>query len=78
MATETQTDLARFHQFLGELVADRSVKMSPEQAVALWQHQPEELAAIEEGLRAVEEGRTRPADQFIREFEEKYNIAKDA
>jgi predicted transcriptional regulator len=44
--------------------------MSPEQALALWREHEESLAAIREGLADVEAGRTRPADEVLRELRE--------
>jgi len=78
MATETQTELAEFHQFLGQQVADRNVKMSPEQAVALWRHRQVENEAIREGLRAVEEGRVMSLEEHIRRMHERHPSLKDA
>ena len=77
MATETQSELADFYQFIGQQVADRNVKISPEQAVALWRHRQEELAAIREGLADVEAGRTRPVEEFIAEFRQRHDISDD-
>ena len=77
MATETQCELTDFYQFVGQQVADRNVKMSPEQAVALWRHRQAELAAIREGLADVEAGRTIPLDEHIRRMRERFQIPED-
>jgi predicted transcriptional regulator len=75
--TATPTELVQFHQFLGQQVADRNVTISPEQAVALWRHRQQENEVIREGLRAVEEGRTRPIEEFIDEFRQRHQIPED-
>ena len=77
MATETQTELTEFYQFLGQQVADCNVKLSPEQAVALWRHRQVENEAIREGLADVEAGRTRPIEEFIEEFRQRHQIPED-
>lgn len=77
MATELQYELSDFYEFVGRQVADRNVKLSPEQAVALWRHRQQENEAIREGLRAVEEGRTRPIEEFIDEFRQRHQIPED-
>ena len=78
MGTETQSELTDFYQFVGQQVANRNVSLSPEQAVVLWRHRPRESETIREGLRAVEEGRTRPIEEFIDEFRERHQIPEDA
>lgn len=78
MATETQNDLADFYQFLGHQVADPCVSLSPEQAVAQWRHRQAEVAAIREGLEAIDTGRTKPLADHLREFNERYPLAEDA
>ncbi|MBP86325.1 MAG: hypothetical protein CMJ64_06375 [Planctomycetaceae bacterium] len=74
MASDIQTDLARFHQFVGEQVADADVRLTPEQAVAIWRHQEEEMAAIEEGLVDVEAGRTIPLEEHLRHIRERFQL----
>jgi hypothetical protein len=49
MATELQCELIDFYEFVGRQVADRNVKLSPEQAVALWRHRQQENEAIRKG-----------------------------
>ena len=77
MATEIQTELTDFYQFVGQQVAARNVRISPEQAVALWRHRQEENEAIREGLADVEAGRTRPVEEFIAEFRQRHHISED-
>lgn len=78
MATETQTELDEFHRFLGQRVADRNTKMSPEQAVVLWRHRQAEIEAIREGLRAVDEGRVMTVEEHMRRIYERHPELKDA
>jgi len=78
MATETQCELTDFYQFVGQQVANRNVKISPEQAVALWRHRLAEIAAIREGLDAIDAGRTKPLAEHLRELDERFPTADGA
>lgn len=78
MATETQSELTDFYQFVGQQVAARNVDLSPEQALALWRHRQQENEAIREGLRAVEEGRTISLEEHVRRMKERHPELEDA
>ncbi|MDA1050353.1 MAG: hypothetical protein O3C40_07710 [Planctomycetota bacterium] len=78
METATQTELLEFHQFVGQQVAARNVSLSPEQAVVLWRHRQAEVAAIREGLEAIDTGRTKPLADHLRELDERFPLAEDA
>lgn len=68
------TTLENFHQFLGQqLASEAAAQMSPEQALALWREREESVAAIREGLADVEAGRTRPAEDVLRELRAEMN-----
>ncbi|MDZ4687026.1 MAG: hypothetical protein SH850_18270 [Planctomycetaceae bacterium] len=68
--------LESFHQFVGQQLASATAEpMSPEQALALWRERQDSLVAIREGLADVEAGRTRPADEVIRELRAKLGDA---
>lgn len=72
--SETST-LERFHRFLGEqLQLHPEMKLSPEQALALWHDREKALAAIQEGLADIEAGRTITLEEFKREFAAKYGV----
>jgi len=69
MPSPQTSTLESFHQFVGQqLAATTAEPMSPEQALALWRERQESLAAIREGLADVEAGRTRPAEDVLREL----------
>ena len=75
MRAPDESMLASFHQFIGEqLHSDTGVSISPEQALALWRERQETIEAVREGLADVEAGRTKPFDQFCREFEQRHHI----
>ena len=78
MATEIQTELTDFYQFVGQQVAARNVSLSPEQALAMWRHRQRENEAIREGLRAVEEGRTITFEEHVRRMKERHPELEDA
>jgi predicted transcriptional regulator len=61
--------LESFHEFVArQLASGTAAQMSPEQALARWREREESLAAIREGLADVEAGRTRPAEEVLREL----------
>jgi len=75
MRVPEESRLASFHQFIGEqLHADAGVSISPEQALALWRDRQETIEAVREGLADVAAGRTKPIEQFRREFAERHSI----
>jgi predicted transcriptional regulator len=78
MATDGQSELAGFHQFVGEQLANSDVELSLEQALNMWRHRQEEIDAIREGLADVEAGRTIPMDEHIRRMREQFQIPEDA
>ena len=67
--------LQSFHQFLGRQLESASAALiSPEQALALWREEQETIAAVREGLADVNAGRTKPLDQFDREFRQRHGL----
>jgi predicted transcriptional regulator len=68
--------LADFHQFVGQQLANvTATPMSPEEALAVWRERQETLAAIREGLADVAAGRSRPFEDFDREFRERHGLS---
>lgn len=69
MSVRDPSTLESFHRFVGEqLKSDNPTPMSPEQALALWREREETIAAIRDGLADIDAGRTRPADEVLREL----------
>jgi hypothetical protein len=77
MATDLSTELASFHEFIGQQLQSGE-SLSPEQALSLWRERAETVAALYEGLQAVEDGRTKPLEQFVREFADRHGLPADA
>lgn len=68
-------ELQEFSDFIDKLLkTEAAARMSPQQALAIWQEKQETLAAIREGLADVEVGRTEPADVAFRRLAEKYGF----
>ncbi len=75
-------ELRSFHEFVGRKLAENGpAPLSLDEAIALWQleHQtPEEeaesLVAIRQGFDDMYAGRTRPFDEFDREFRERHGL----
>ena len=69
MTTKTQTELERFHQFVGETLQDGNAKLSPEQALALWRERRESVKAIQKALDDMEaDDSGRPLDEVVVEI----------
>jgi predicted transcriptional regulator len=67
--------LAEFHKFVGQqLTQPEAASMSPEEALARWREHQETLAAIREGLKDIDSGRTRPVDELIQELKSSYSL----
>lgn len=74
MSVEVKDDLQSFHAFVGEQIANGGAKLSPEQVLAMWRDRLESIAAVREGLEAVAAGRSKPLNEFVRDFEARHGI----
>ena len=80
--TETTDDLVAFHKFIGELLANGSHGMAPEEALDHWRAEhplPEDFEETVESLHEAFEELDAgvpgiPAEQFFREFREHHNL----
>lgn len=75
MAIERSNDLKAFRDFANEQLANGGADMTLEAALDLWEYEnsPEEereetLRAIQRGLDDMHAGRTRPAEEALREL----------
>ena len=75
MNIDQQNELQSFHAFVAEQLENGGVDLSPEEVLALWRERVDTIAAVNEGLKAVHEGRTKPLDQFRSDFESRNNSA---
>jgi len=78
MAPIMKNELEFFHQFVSEQLMSGCSEMSPEQILAMWRQRTETINAVKEGLQAVDEGRTKPLDEFTLEFPSRHRISVDA
>ena len=81
MATERVNDLRAFRQFIDEQLSNGGANLTLEEALIHWEvenqsdeEKEETLAAIRQGLADVEAGRTRPAEDVIRDLCRKFNF----
>ena len=81
MATERVNDLRAFHDFTAAKLSNGGAEMTLEDALALWEYEnsPEEereetLRAIQQGLDDMHAGRTRPFEEFDREFRARHDL----
>ena len=72
MAVEARNNLQSFHQFVAEQLANGGVQLSPEQVLATWRERLETIEAVREGLDAVDAARTKPLDEFARDFRKRH------
>lgn len=82
MATERANDLQAFRDFLDAKLSNSGGDLTPQECLELWEveNQTEEergetLEAIRQGLADVDAGRTRPAEDVIRELCRKHHLA---
>jgi predicted transcriptional regulator len=81
MATDRTNDLRAFRRYIDDQLTNSAVEMTLDEALVNWEmeNQTEEqrqetIEAIREGLADVDAGRTRPAEDVIRDLCRKYNI----
>lgn len=78
MAVQVRNNLQSFHQFVGEQLANGGAQLSPEQVLAMWRERLETIEAVREGLEAVDAARTKPLDEFARDFRTRHNISEQS
>jgi predicted transcriptional regulator len=74
MTSSSTTDLQAFYDFLREKLTEGNAPSTPEQALAQWRERSETIAAVEEGMRAVDQGRTKPLDEFAADFRHRHGL----
>jgi hypothetical protein len=81
MPTDRVNDLPAFKAFIDEKLSNGGANMTVDEALALWelenqtdQESEETLEAIRQGLADVEGGRSRPFEEFDREFRAKRGL----
>ncbi len=77
----TQDQIDSFHRFASDRIANGGADLSFQEIVSLWkldnpsdEERAEVIAAINEGVKDIESGNHRPADEFMDEMRRKYNI----
>jgi hypothetical protein len=82
MDTERINDVRAFRSFLDEKLSNGEVSLTLDEALGLWEYEnasdaqrEEARAAITQGLADVESGRTRPFEEFDREFRRKHGLS---
>lgn len=67
--------LESFHKFVGkQLASEGAVLMSPEEALALWRTEQQNLAGIREGLDDASARRTKTLEIFDHDFRQRHGI----
>jgi hypothetical protein len=82
MATERANDLRAFKGFIEEKLSNGGVELTLEEALVDWELENQTdlereatVQSIREGLADVEAGRTRPFEEFDREFRLKHGLS---
>jgi predicted transcriptional regulator len=81
MATERANDLRAFRDFADAKLSNGGAEMTLEEALSLWEYEnsPEEereetIEAIQHGLEDMYAGRTKPAEESLRELCRKHGL----
>jgi hypothetical protein len=82
MSTNSQGELASFHQFVAIKLYENRADLSPEEVLDLWREHhplpdddPDAVAAVEEALADIEAGDDgRPWEEFDREFRQRHGL----
>jgi len=77
MATQMTADLSGFSKFVQEKLDNGGAGLSPEQVLALWRERVDTIAAVHEGIQAVDEGNTKSLDQFSQDFCARHGIVNE-
>jgi hypothetical protein len=82
MATDRVNDVRAFQSFLSEKISAGEANFTLDEILGLWEYEnssTEEREATREaisaGLADVEAGRTRPFEEFDREFRQQHSLA---
>jgi len=79
MPAPDPTLLQSFHRFVAKKLESASaIKLTPEEALALWREEQDTLSAIEAGLADVEAGRTKSLAEFERDIRQKFGFEGSA
>ena len=81
MTTQRANDLRAFRQYIDQQLTNGGAEMTLDDALLNWEFEnqtdeerAETLEAIREGLADVEAGRTRPAEDVIRDLCRRHNL----
>ena len=82
MSTQSNNELASFHQFIGQQLGANGIDLSPEQALELWreenpgiEQQEEDREAILEALAQLDSGEQGlTIEEFDHEFRRRNNL----
>lgn len=82
MAIKRVNDSRAFRDFLDAKLSNGEANLPLDEAIGLWEYEnqteeerAETLQAIREGLADIDAGRTRPAEEVVRELCQKYHLA---
>lgn len=74
MAAAITNDLKSFHRFVGEQLTNGGARLTPEEVWNMWRERQDSIAAVREGIEAVDAGRTKPLEEFIKDFRARHAI----
>lgn len=85
MAIEPANDPRAFHDFLGAKLSNGGADLTLDDLLSLWTYEnsteeekEESIRAIQRGLDDLHAGRTRPFEEFDREFRERHGLPPKA
>lgn len=68
MPVELKNELEAFLGFAAERLRQGDSRISPEEMLSQWRERMETVVAVREGIADFEAGRSRPADDVLREI----------
>ena len=78
MGVESKNELKQFHDFVADQLANSGAQLTPEQVLAMWRDRVATIAAVREGLDAVDAGRVKPLDEFAEDFQQRHRSSDDS
>ncbi len=78
MSVESKNELKNFHDFVADQLANGGAQLTPEQVLAMWRERVDTIAAVREGLDALDRGRTKPLVDFAEDFRQRHGISDNS
>jgi hypothetical protein len=78
MGVEAKNDLKNFHDFVADQLANGGAELTPDQVLVMWRERVDTITAVREALDAVDAGRTKPLDEFSKDFRQRHGLSDNS